>query len=105
VEVWQLIGVIMAFPKPESYLIPVRVKKKGSYAKFYLQIGVKKNHLFFKEDVRGGKEEDLFMTSAYLLGGGGPGTKTFANIVNEINASRKRKYEIVKSQDIIGRIN
>ena len=77
------------------YLVPIKKKKSREY----LEIGVKDNHLYFKEQDK--EPQDWFRTAAFLTGGGGPTKGTLHRLAHEIAATRKKKFSAIISESII----
>ena len=77
------------------YLVPIKRKKSREY----LEIGVKANHLYFKEENR--DPEDWFKTKTFLTGGGGPTKGTLHRLVQEIAATRNKKFSAIISETIL----
>ena len=77
------------------YLVPIKRKKSTEY----LEIGVKENHLYFREENK--EPEDWFRTAAFLTGGGGPTKGTLHRLVQEIAATRNKKFTAVISEAVI----
>jgi hypothetical protein len=81
--------------KMTHYLVPIKRKSNREY----LEIGVKDNHLYFKEE--NDQPVSWFKSKAFLTGGGGPTKSTLHRLVQEIAATRNKKFSAIISEKII----